>query len=468
MTRITRISALAPASLAIAVSLGWSLPAQAHDGGDAAIRAELAAMRAQMQAMSQRIGALEGELVEARAKAEAAQTAVAALPAPTATAKPASEVAWDGAPKISTRDGWSFKPRGRLQLDAAGIDGPAGLTEAQRKQLGVGSRFRRLFVGFDGTMPGGFGYRVEADLAASPITLIDAYLTYKPSPQLTLTVGQHKPFWGMEELTSDLFTSFLERSPVTAAFGFERRGGLSAAYQGKSVLLQAGAFTDDAQALAGNDADNSFSFDGRAVFMPKLGNGQLHLGGSIHYRKLNDLATSVAYAARPHVRTTNLTFVGTGPIANATAERGMGLEAGYFAGRFHATAEGYWQRVSRTGFADPTFNGGYAELGYLLTDDVTAYKGGVPDRIRPKTPAGKGGIGAVQVNARYDWLDLNDAGVVGGRQQTAGLGMIWMPTDYVRFLLDYGHVWVKGAAVPAAGDRDYSADVVGMRAQFDF
>ena len=428
-------------------------------------------MRAQMQAMTQRIGTLEGELTEARAKAEAAQAAVAAIPAPTAptaTAKPASEVTWDGAPRIATKDGWSFKPRGRLQIDAAGIDGPSGLTDAQRKELGVGSRFRRLFLGFDGTMPGGFGYRLEADFAPSQVTLIDAYLSYKASPQITLTVGQHKPFWGMEELTSDLFTSFLERSPMTTAFGFERRLGVSAAYQGKSVLLQAGAFTDDAQTLAANDADNSYSVDGRAVFMPKVGNGQLHLGGSIHYRKLNDLAASVTYAARPHVRTTNLQFINTNAVTNATAERGMGLEAGYFAGRFHATAESYWQRVSRRGFADPTFNGGYAEVGYMLTDDVTAYKGGVPDRIRPKKGVEDGGIGAIQVNARYDWLDLNDAGVVGGREQTAGLGVIWIPTDYVRFMLDYGHVWVKDAAVPAAGDRDYTADVVGMRAQFDF
>ena len=34
--------------------------------------------------------------------------------------------------------------------------------------------------------------------------------------------------------------------------------------------------------------DNSYSLDGRVVFAPKLGKGQLHLGGSIHQRQLND------------------------------------------------------------------------------------------------------------------------------------------------------------------------------------
>jgi phosphate-selective porin OprO/OprP len=43
-----------------------------------------------------------------------------------------------------------------------------------------------------------------------------------------------------------------------------------------------------------------------------------------------------------------------------------------------------------------------------------------------------------------------------------------MPTDYVRFLANYGHVWTRDAPVTAAGDRDYSADAFGLRAQVDF
>ena len=103
-----------------------------------------------------------------------------------------------------------------------------------------------------------------------------------------------------------------------------------------------------------------------------------------------------------------------------------------------------------------------------MTDDTTAYKGGAYDRIRPKKALGKGGVGAIQLNLRYDWLDLNDAGIVGGRQQIAGLGLVWMPTDYVRFLASYGHIWLSDAALPAAGDRSYTADSLGLRAQFDF
>lgn len=476
VTRTIRASVLA-----MALSTGWVLPAHAQAADSAAVAQELAAMRAQMAQMAARIDTLEGQLATANAKAEAASTAAGAasaalakIPAPSATAKPATEVTWDGAPKLATKDGWSFKPRGRLQVDAGSVSAPALPTAAQQRELGFASRFRRAYLGFDGTMPGGFGYRLEVDVAGSSVALTDLYLTYKPRPDVTLTLGQQKPFWGLEEMESDLFTSFMERAPFTSAFGFERRVGLSGAYQGHDLLVQAGIFTDDAANLNANDVDNSYSLDGRVVFMPKLGangsGGQLHLGGSIHYRVIKDQAAIELprYRARPALRTTDLRFVDTGNIAGATSERGLGLEALYVAGRFHANAEAYWQKVARTGLADPTFHGGYAELGYLLTDDVTAYRGGVLDRIRPKHPVGNGGLGALQLNVRYDWLDLTDAGIVGGNQQTAGVSLIWIPTDYVRFIAQYGHMWITDSPILAGGSPDYGADSFGLRAQFDF
>lgn len=421
-------------------------------------------MRQQMAQLAQKIDTLEAQLVDAKAKADAAQAAVAAIPAQTATAKPATQVAWDGAPKLTAEGGWSFKPRGRLQIDVAGVDAPSGIVPSN--QLGIGTEFRRAYIGFDGTIPGGFGYRVEADLANSGVELTDVYLTYKASPKITITAGQHKPFWSMEEMTSDLFTSFMERAAFNGAFGFERRVGLSAAYAGKDLLVQGGIFADNASDL-NNDRNNSYSLDGRVVFMPKLAGGQLHVGGSVHVRDFNDAASSTRYRARPFVHTTDLRLVDTGAIS-ATGERSFGAELAYISGRFHATGESHWITALRPGLANPTFNGGYGEVGYLLTNDATAYKGGGYDRIRPRNPLGKGGIGAIQLNARYDWLDLNDGGIVGGRQQVGGVSLVWTPVDYVRFIANYGHLWIKDAAVTAAGDGNYSADAVGMRAQIDF
>ena len=72
MTRTIRVSAIA-----LAISAGWTLPAQARATSDA-VAQELAAMRAQMEAMAQRIDTLEAQLTEARTRADAAQAAVTA------------------------------------------------------------------------------------------------------------------------------------------------------------------------------------------------------------------------------------------------------------------------------------------------------------------------------------------------------------------------------------------------------
>ena len=467
MIRTRTISALA-----LATALGWAVPAHAQSAADfTRMKAQMEAMQAQLDAMKGKVDTLETQLGQAQA---AAQSATAAAQSATASAAKASEVAtktaeaapkvaWKGAPEFTGPNGFSFKPRGRLQIDVAGVNGPSGINS---KSLGYGTELRRAYLGFEGTLPGNFGYRAEVDVANSAVDLTDLYLTYKPRPELTLTVGQHKPFWGLEELTSDLFTSFQERAAFNSAFGFERRVGASAAYVGKSIVVQGGVFADNAADL-NNDTNNSYSLDGRVVFMPKLGSGQLHIGGSLHQRQFNDIATTARYRARPFVHTTDLRLVDTKAFS-ADGETSYGAELAYVAGRFHATGEGHWITPHRPGLADPTFFGGYAEIGYLLTDDETAYKGGVYDRIKPKHPLGKGGMGALQFNARYDLLDLSDGAIVGGRQQVAGASLLWIPTDYVRFILNYGHIMIDNAAVAAAGDRNYSADAVGMRAQFDF
>lgn len=194
--------------LAIAVAAGWAMPAQAQDDS-AAVQRELAAMRAQMAAMASRIDTLEAQLADAKARAvSAAQAAEAATEtaqgatqvasaAQAAAAKaPKVEVAWKGAPEIRGEGGWSFKPRGRLQVDMGSVNGPSGLTAAQKDHLGTSIELRRAYLGFDGTIPGGFGYRAEIDVAASSVALTDLYLTYKASKDVTWCWATRSPTGG--------------------------------------------------------------------------------------------------------------------------------------------------------------------------------------------------------------------------------------------------------------------------------
>ena len=444
MHRTTRLSLMAAA-----LSCTMSTPLLAQDVTLPAD--ELAAMRAQLAAMNARIDQLEGEL--AATKAEAAEAGqVVDAPAPAADSEPVSTLA--------KSDGWSFKPRGRLMFDAGFTNAP----DSTGASDGFGNEVRRARLGASGDMPGGFGYKFEVDFAGNEISVADAILSYENGP-IEIAIGQHNNFQSLEELTSSLHTTFIERAAFTDAFGFERRLGASITYARGDVLAQAGVFTDN---LEDTDSKNRGA-DARIVFMPKAGDTQLHFGGSFHYNDLDDPAAQLRYRQRPLVHFTSQRFIDTRSMG-ADSETGYGLEAAAIAGRFHAVAEGYWQSVDMPGVADdPTFFGGYVEAGVFLTDDTRGYKGGKFDRTKPSSPIGEGGIGSVQFTLRYDHLDLNDAGIVGGRQAGYFAALVWKPTDYTALMLNYGRLQYTDAILPTAGgDTSYGVDAIGMRAQIDF
>ena len=462
-------------NLLLSASAGAMLfahPAMAQDNAELA--AELAEMRATMAAMAERINTLEAELAEADAKADAAtaEANAAAAQATAASETAASavaaaekadsgvKVAFKGAPEIKADGGWSFKPRGRLQYDAGFTSAPSSTGRSD----GFGSEARRARLGVSGDMPGGFGYKFEVDFAGNDVSVTDAFLSYEAG-SAEVMVGQMNTFQSLEELTSSLHTSFIERAAFTDAFGFERRVGVGAVFKGKDILVQTGLFTDNMEDLS----NKNWSADGRVVFNPKAGDTQLHFGGSVHYSDLESGET-VRYRQRPLVHFTSERFINTGNLG-ATSEFGFGLEGAFIAGPFHGVVEGHWQNVNLPmGAADPTFFGGYAELGYFLTKgDTRGYKGGKFDRTKPANPVGEGGMGSVQLNARYDRLDLSDAGIVGGTQDGYFLSLVWKPTDYTMLLANYGKLDYSNAVHPTAtGDTDYNVDVVGVRAQIDF
>ncbi|WP_321323375.1 porin [uncultured Parasphingorhabdus sp.] len=431
---------------------------------------QAAALLSKLNQLEREVADLKAQLDNVQKTQQASTSAIATTEAKLSATEEKLEqqkpvkIAFKGAPEIKGEDGWSFKPRGRMLYDFGTVNAPDSINDAG---LGFANEARRIRLGASGSIPGGFGYKLEADFAGNEINLTDAFFTYQDGG-LTVTAGQHNTFQGLEELSSSNDTSFIERAAYTDAFGFERRVGLSAQYSVSDLLFQAGVFTTDIDDL-NNDEDNSIGFDLRAVAMPKFGDAQAHFGASYHYRDLGDAVSSRRYRQRPAVHFTDTRFIDTGNIADAESETSYGLEAAVISGRFHAAAEGHWLNLNRSGaLADPTFFGGAVEAGLFLTDDTRGYKEGVFKGVKVSNPVGQGGLGAWQVNVRYDRLDLINAGFVGGTQDAYQASLIWTPVDYVRFLLSYSRLDYDNAAILAAGDNDYSVDSLAGRFQISF
>jgi len=416
-----------------------------------------------------RLDQLEQELSALRAKISAfeieqqSQSEKVAAGKEVMQAKHDISVMWKGTPEFASDDGWVFKPRGRIQFDAADLASVPPSMDIPGE--GFVNEARRIRLGATGKMPGGFGYKMEVDFL-NGVVLTDAYFDFQ-SGALTIVLGHHNSYWGLEELSSSNETSFIERSAWTDAFNFERKLGISGIYKAGDFLLQGGVFTDNIDDLdAGND---SIGFDARLVAAPSVGETQLHFGGSYHWRDLADNVDTIRYWQRPLVHAVDTRLVNTGNISATTEELSYGLEAAVISGRFHVAAESHWATVTRAGFDDPTFFGGSIEAGFFLTADTRVYKDGIFRNIRVSDPVSGGGIGAWQVNLRFDQLDLVDADIVGGVQDAYMASLIWTPVDHVRFLMNYAHMQYSNASgIVFGAPQDYSLDVFAARAQLDF
>jgi phosphate-selective porin OprO and OprP len=453
---------------------------------------------------------------------------------------------WKGAPQFADADdGWTFKVRGRLMVDAGYIAEPKGYTA--NRNLGFNARVRRFRIGVEGTIPGDFAYKAEVDYANAAVGFGDVILTYQPKDRpWSVSIGNHESFESLEQMTSSRWVSFIERAQMNDAFGHTRRLGLSLGYASKDGLFRA-----NGGLFAAHSIDASIDNDGwigaaRVTYTPYVGSGFVHLGLNYEHRRFQSNDATAAgvstasvsvgapstnqlgrYRARPFLQTTDVRFVDTGAYA-AKSDDIFGVEAFGVFKSLHLGGEFQYVKVNgyrpgtqllnlRDYFAgsntavytpngNPNMKSGFFEVGYFLTGETRGYKNGMWDRTKVLHPFNKGGSGAVEINARFDYLNLNsnalrtggnnnfttgafvntpittptDARLSRGGIQTGYLlGLTWIPTDYVRFLVNYIHTEVQGGplaqtlprfatSLTPIDKRTYSTDGVAVRAQIDF
>ena len=461
---------------------------------------------------------------DAQAKIELLQAQVEALQSSIEQIKTSmvkTTPSWKGAPQLDDKEaGFSFKPKGLLQYDAGYVGFPNGderrgtVAGLNFGNLGWNTRARRLNIGADGTLPGGFRYSVEFNFAQAAVDYEDVLLAYdfNNSP-LTAQVGYFYPFASLDTMTSSKYTSFMERAGFTDAFSHNRRIGAALTATDKANdkwTFQAGLFSEEM-----NDNPASFQRTGwiaaaRGVFSPTLGNVRLHLGASFEHRQNRREAQSRNYQVRPMTQVTDQRFISTGAIS-AKGDDIAGLEVAAIMKSFHVAAEaqkawvrGVYSPAEQAAIladlttnttpngtpynGNPSFWGGYVEAGFYLTGETRAYKGGSFGRVKVLHPFNDGGWGAFQLNGRVDYVNLSDRVdgssaslaapfyVNGGKQVAYQLSGIWNPTDYLRFMAQYSHINVTGGARNSLSDdlsdpankRELDSDVLAMRAQVDF
>jgi phosphate-selective porin OprO/OprP len=528
------IRALLAGSAMVMSSTAWAQEPEAQpDPSDATADAAIAE--------AQGLDDAQAKIELLQAQVEALQESITQLQAAQAKVTPS----WKGTPQLEDKEaGWSFKVRGRLQYDVGYVSNPdddpnGGLLT---RNLGFNTRARRIRLGAEGTIPGGFGYKAEMDFANGSVGFGDVILTYTPTNSpFNVAIGNQETNNGLEQISSSRWSSFIERAAFDDAFVNTRRLGLNLGYVSKAgdLRLNAGLW-------AGHSIDSTLDNEGwigaaRAVYAPLMGGNQLHFGLNYQHREFasNNGATAPSssgqpsagqvarYRARPFSQLTDVRFVDTGNYA-AKSDDIFGIEAAGIFKSLHIAAEAQYLKSNAYDAGDqidfvadpldlfattggstssflvsdgnPSFWGGYVEAGYFLTGETRGYKNGTWDRTKVLKPFSKGGMGALQVVGRVDYLDLqtnklhlactNNFSVAnscpasvnytrGGKQLGLQLGLTWIPEDYVRVLLNYSHAEITGGPLadevsglsssnPDIADEDYGVDVVQARFQIDF
>ena len=415
-----------------------------------------------------------------------------------------------GAPQWASDDGFSFKPRGFAQFDAGYVSIPGRTLNGtvgglNYDNLGFDTRARRVVLGAEGTLPGGFGYKVEFNFAQATVDYEDIVLTYQhPGSALQVTLGNFFPLSGLDSMTSSRLGSFMERANMVDTFNLNRRLGVAVGYAPASDLynVTAGVFSQEINNT--NFQRTGWQASVRGVYSPTLGDVRLHVGANYQHRVAARDTQFVQYRPRPFTQLTDQRFIDTGAIA-ADGDDIAGVEFAAIWKSLHVTGEAQklWVRGYRPGrtfganngvagaafyASDPSFLDAYAEAGYFLTGETRAYKAGKWERTRVLHPINKGGIGSIQINGRVEYTDLSDGTgngptlaapnyVNGGRQMGYQASLIWNPLDYIRFLAQYSRIHVDGGpraatVVPVGSplllDRSFDVDQFGLRAQVEF
>jgi phosphate-selective porin OprO and OprP len=406
-----------------------------------------------------------------------AKDALAAKAEPAAKAKSTDKdlrFFWKEGLNFQSGDGKTFKGKigGRLQYDFAGFEEG----DAVRSLTGntpFSTEFRRARLYTSGEINEGVPvyYILQMEFAGGETRFADAYLGMKDIPYVgSAQVGQmYEPF-SLEQLTSDNYVTFLERSLPIEAFSPARNVGVqfqNTAFK-ERMTYTFGAFADDKTDHATEVAfEQNARFTARVTGLPWYhetsgGRRYLHVGagGSI----VNPENDMVRYRSRPEAHLAPR-YVDTGDFA-ADMAYVANAEVLFTYNRLSLQAEYFHNWADSSAASDPQFNGFYAFASYFLTDDYRPYKksAGLVDRVKPKKNLSftDGGLGAWELLARVSHLNLNDGTVNGGRltDYTAGLG--WYLNPNTRMIFNYTYADLDRGAVSGG------SHIFQMRAQVDF
>jgi phosphate-selective porin OprO/OprP len=321
---------------------------------------------------------------------------------------------------------------------------------------------RRARLCASGTFYKHYDFRVEGEFGKGDSRLNDGFMNIHYWPFAQLKFGQFKAPFSMEELRSDNWIDFIERSlpnklSPSRDIGMMIHGGI----KDELVYYELGLF-NGYKLNRVSDPDGGKDLALRLVVSPFKKSGikpieGLHIGGAMTHGNVH-LTEDQWWNSGDLKTAAGTTYLGMskGVVHNGDRTR-SGFELSWDWGPTTLKAEYIVTKFDglKLGNLSNDFDikGGYIYLSYFLTGEKFVYKKGRPGRVVPLkrfSPGDNGsGWGALQLAARFEYLkadegllDLGYADATKYTDRASGftIGINWYPNEMVRFMLNYYHM----------------------------
>ncbi|HVX93628.1 MAG TPA: porin [Polyangia bacterium] len=288
---------------------------------------------------------------------------------------------------------------------------------------------RRVRPILDATLIGLVDLRITPDFGGGTTAIYDAYADIHPTPWLRFRAGKFKPPIGLERLQTDTWVPFIERS-MDSNLSSQRDIGLeiwgdvaNAAVHYELAILNG---TPDGS-IVDVDNEHAKTYAGRLFLRPfQFGESSREfgdLGFGVAVETGNEKGSNAASNTwlptfKSPGQQTIYTYVSSATDLNVTAfashhHTRWNPQLYYYVGPFGLLAEyvhEYQQLGKGSSFDAGAVNNkaGHVTASWVL-GGVETYDG--PKQVKPVNWATKD-LGALEIAARFGWLDLDDLGFV--------------------------------------------------------
>jgi len=273
------------------------------------------------------------------------------------------------------------------------------------------------------------------------VTLLDAVLGIPLWGEYgRMQIGKMKEPISMERTMGMIFEQVMERSMHLDALLPSRNTGItfSDMLLDERMRWRVGIFNDWLSKDDVGFSDSDYQIIGRVTAVPYENSSELallHLGAAYRYERVKE--GSVRYDVGPEFYFSS-PWLDTGEIIADTTHT-LNAEVTYLKGPLWIASEYSATIVEHNGERRNHFYGYHIAANYFVTGEHRGYnkRRGAVRRITPVLDFTKGGWGALELSARYSYMDLEDRDIHGGKMDSVALGMVWHPRRDHQFHLQW-------------------------------